>query len=180
MELRIELIACGDCGLRNNADGWLPSFIVDFLLLFAGCPALTYLTSSGRCQHHSRGHHAKSFCIHLYWVMIARMIIIFTCVRNTQVRVHVQQYEWSKSIIVQSTLRNTTNLFQYIDALNWIHRHISLSNELRSEWASKCMSKVECASKVSKWMSERCKQLSGKEEQMARCLARWFHTVDCV
>ena len=43
MELRIELIACGDCGLRNNADGWLPSFIVDFLLLIAGCPALTYI-----------------------------------------------------------------------------------------------------------------------------------------
>ena len=76
MEWRIELIACGNCGLRNNADGWLPSFIVDFLLLFAGCPALTYLTSSGRCQHHSRWHHAKSFCKHLYWVMIARMIII--------------------------------------------------------------------------------------------------------
>ena len=57
-----------------------------------------------------------------------------------------------------------------------IHRHKSLSNELRSKWASKCMSEVEYASKVSKWMSEQCKQLSGKEEQMARYLVRWFHS----
>ena len=49
--------------------------------------------------------------------------------------------------------------------------HFPISCEM-----SKCMSQVECASKVSKWMSERCKQLSGEEEQMARCLARWFHS----
>ena len=49
--------------------------------------------------------------------------------------------------------------------------HFPMSSEV-----SKCMSQVECASKVSKCMSERCKQLSGEEEQMARCLARWFHS----
>ena len=194
LEWRIELIACGNCGVPNNANGWLPSFIVDFLLLFAGWSALTYLTCFGRCQQHSRCHHAKSFCIHLNWVMIARIILPVseihrsTCMCNSTndrnqslFSVHYEIQLICFSILVRSIEKaqefciEATELWvetvwnrnmQFVDI-----NHFPMSSEV-----SKCMSQVECASKVSKWMSGRCKQLSGEEEQMARCLARWFHS----
>lgn len=169
LELRIELIACGNCGVPNNANGWLPSFTVDFLLLFAGWSALTYLTCFGRCQQRSRCHHSKSFCLHLYWVMIARMIIILpvseihrsmcmcnsTNVRNQSLfSVHYEIQLICFSILVRS--------------IETAQKFCIETTELRVQtvWTETCNSLTYITFQwAPKWVSEQMHEQSGMREQ---------------
>ena len=175
LEWRIELIARV---LRNNADGWLPSFIVDLLLLSAGWSALTYLTSSGRCRHHSRCPHAKSFCTHLqfYTESWLRSWLSFSSVSELRRSMCMYNSMNDRNQCLKCTQRNTSDLFQYIGAFIWkgtriwywnkravgwncmkpkhtIHRHKLLPNELRSERANAWAKWGARAKWASKWVS---------------------------
>ena len=171
MEWRIELIACGNYGLRNSADGWLPSFIMDFLLLFAGLSALTYvfdifwavsaslqmtsckkllytLILSNDCAHDHYFHLCRKYTGPCAYARV-QMIEINLC------SVYTMKYNWFVSVYWCAQLKRYKNFVLKQQSCGFKLYGTETCNSLTYitfQWAPK-------------WVSEQMHEQSGMREQ---------------